>query len=280
MKKLFVFLIILFTNLSFAQSKKEQIELLNLRIDSLMVVLQNDRNGSLKLVQEHNQIIDKLNSDLGKSEQKNTMQEKEIYRFEQLNKERTTEIEKLRKMHAETTDSIAKLLQQCRENKFSSKLNYSENNYDQIALNFKTKTKELDDCKKWITNVVQNEFPLDTTYVTPLCMDYIQYNIQSYLGYIGEDELEIYNPTKLKEYYDFKYSKFHHLFETGNCGWQSRKILQLDYLGELNNGYWFNIVIKGGCGFNDYSNTIKRVIKIIKRNNNFYIDNFLSFSEE
>ena len=64
MKKLFVFLIILFTNLSFAQSKKEQIELLNFRVDSLNQILKAQRNTHQEKVTAFNSTISNLQSQL------------------------------------------------------------------------------------------------------------------------------------------------------------------------------------------------------------------------
>ena len=77
-----------------------------------------------------------------------------------------------------------------------------------------------------------------------------------------------------------KYSKFGHLFESGNCGWASKSLSKFEFLGELNNGDWFKLTIRGGCGTNEYSTTIVRVIKVIKKSNRFYIDNFISLTQE
>ena len=52
MKKLLIFLTVLFTNLSLAQSKKEQIAELQSRIDSLNTVLISERNANNQRIQE------------------------------------------------------------------------------------------------------------------------------------------------------------------------------------------------------------------------------------
>ena len=66
-----------------------------------------------------------------------------------------------------------------------------------------------------------------------------------------------------------------HAFETGNCGWGTQKLTKFDYLGELNNGDWFRLTIKGGCGDNDYSETITRVIKVISSDGRYQIANLI-----
>jgi hypothetical protein len=77
-----------------------------------------------------------------------------------------------------------------------------------------------------------------------------------------------------------KYSNFGHLFETGNGGWGTKKLTKVEYLGELNNGDWFKLTIKGGVGENDFSTTLVRVIKVIRKGNTFYVDNFMSLTQE
>jgi hypothetical protein len=48
----------------------------------------------------------------------------------------------------------------------------------------------------------------------------------------------------------------------------------------LNNGDWFKLTIKGGGGENDFSTTLVRVIKVIRKGNTFYVDNFMSLTQE
>ena len=84
---------------------------------------------------------------------------------------------------------------------------------------------------------------------------------------------------KWQDKYDVNYSHFSHLFENGDCGWGTREIVELKHLGTLNDGEWFQLTIEGGCGEKDYSETIIRVLKIIKVNNTYKIDNFLSLKD-
>ena len=62
MKKVFTLTILLSALVSFGQSKKEQIEILNSRVDSLKVVINNER-------QNFNIALDSLNQVLGKTQQ-------------------------------------------------------------------------------------------------------------------------------------------------------------------------------------------------------------------
>ena len=62
MKKIFVLTILLSALVSFGQSKKEQIEILNSRVDSLKVVINNER-------QNFDIALDSLNQVLGKTQQ-------------------------------------------------------------------------------------------------------------------------------------------------------------------------------------------------------------------
>ena len=59
MKKIFFIIIIIQTNFTFSQSKKEQIKLLTENVDSLKTVLENERNFNFKKAQERNCLIPK-----------------------------------------------------------------------------------------------------------------------------------------------------------------------------------------------------------------------------
>ena len=60
MKKIIFIILIFQTNLIFSQSKKEEIMLLKVSVDSLKIVLENDRNSNFKKVQELNSAIENL----------------------------------------------------------------------------------------------------------------------------------------------------------------------------------------------------------------------------
>ena len=119
----------------------------------------------------------------------------------------------------------------------------------------------------------------DTSYVTKKCYDYIFDVLDFYWGADGSIDEKTLNK-KWANQYDLKHSGWGHLFETGNGGWGTKKLTKIELLGELNNGDWFKLTIKGGSGENDFSTTLVRVIKVIRKGNSFYIDNFISLSDE
>ena len=64
MKKIFFIILIFQTNLTFSQSKKEQIELLKGNVDSLKTVLENERNSNLNKVQDLNSTIENFENQI------------------------------------------------------------------------------------------------------------------------------------------------------------------------------------------------------------------------
>ena len=64
MKNIFFIILIIQTNLTFSQSKKEKIKLLIGNIDSLKTVLENERNSNFKKVQELNSAIENFENQI------------------------------------------------------------------------------------------------------------------------------------------------------------------------------------------------------------------------
>lgn len=64
MKKIFFIIIIIQTNFTFSQSKKEQIKLLTENVDSLKTVLENERNFNFKKAQERNSAIENFENQI------------------------------------------------------------------------------------------------------------------------------------------------------------------------------------------------------------------------
>ena len=118
----------------------------------------------------------------------------------------------------------------------------------------------------------------DSSYFTKKCLAFINDVIDNNWGYDGSIDDKTLKK-KWENLYDLKYSNFGHLFETGHGGWGTKKLTKIEYLGELNNGDWFKLTIKGGNGANDFSTTLVRIIKVVKKGDTFYIDNFLGLSE-
>ena len=54
----------------------------------------------------------------------------------------------------------------------------------------------------------------------------------------------------------------------------------IEFIGDLNGGDWYKLTIEGGCGENDYSNTLVRLVKLNEENGSFKIANFMSLQDE
>jgi len=155
----------------------------------------------------------------------------------------------------------------------------SETDYDSYSKKFIVREKDLTEVKKWLNKIVLMQDSDKPSYMTNQCGSYVYDAIDNAWGYPGAIDEKTLRKKWAKKY-DLKYSSFGHTFETGNGGWGSKKLANITYLGELNDGDWFRLVVKGGVMENDYSETIVRVVKVIQKNNKYYIDNFLSLSEE
>lgn len=156
-------------------------------------------------------------------------------------------------------------------------VNIPENNYDNLKTKFVKTDKDISQQEKWIRSLIDRNVTEGTSGVfTSKCNDYVNDVIEVAWGYDGSiDEATLKKRWSNK--YDLKYADFANVFDgDGNGGWGSKKISNLEYLGEVNNGDWFKLTIKGGTLNNDYSETLIRVIKVINKNGKFFIDNFLS----
>ena len=289
MKKILFFILIFQTNLTFSQSKKEEIELLKVNVDSLKIVLENERNSNFKKVQELNSAIENLKNQISsmESEVKDAiynLNKKELENIQLKNglNQNLTEISSLKIKLINKNDSliiISNELHKIKTTTQNTNSNIPENNYDLLVPKFVNKEKDISEYNKWLANIVENEFDGDTSYMTKKCFDYVGDVIDFAWGYDGSIDEKTLNK-KWANQYDLKYSNFGHLFEAGNGGWGTKKLTKVEFLGELNNGDWFKLTIKGGGGENDFSTTLVRVIKVIRKGNTFYVDNFMSLTQE
>ncbi len=289
MKKAIFIFFLLQTGLIYGQSKKEQIETLKMRTDSLTNLLANEREMNVARVQEHIYIkglaqnqIDSLRTDLKKINNIYDKMELENTRLKIDLNLNLTEINKLKNQLINKTDSliiISNELKQIKVKPQNAFSNIPENNFDILITKFINQEKNTTEYKNWIANIVLKDFDGDSTYVTKKCLAYINDVIDNAWGYDGSIDDKTLNK-KWATQYDLKYSNFGHLFETGNGGWGTKKLTKIEFLGELNNGNWFKLTIKGGSGSNDTSTTLVRIIKVIKKEEAFYLDNFLSLSEQ
>ena len=321
MKTILIAFLILTSGLTHAQSKKEQIEYLKFKTDSLTRVLETERSKSQKQVQELNSTL--MNTENHKKSLANSLDSAdkaisaERINFLSIQKELNLTIEKqinkndsLRaiciNINAESGKKQVLIdnLQQSIKGKSDSifllttkianlkapKTSFPENNYDVLKTIFTNQDKDVSGLKKLILGIYRDDLK-GTLSLTKQCSDFVTDLSETKLGYPvevsqkninGEDTVIYVNPMdeiefkkKWSQYYDLKYAGFTHLYENGNCGWASKKVASVEYLGELNNGDWFQFTIKGGCGTNDFSETIHRVIKVIKNDNAYFIDYFI-----
>ena len=273
----------------FAQSKKEQIELLTTSVDSLKSILEKERNLNIKNLQKQNLAIENLENvnESIKLEVKdclNKLNKKELENAQLINDVNLnlTEISSLKMQLIKNKDSLNNISNELNKLKtltLKPQANITENNYDLLVTKFGNKEKDISEYNKWLANIVAMDLDGDTSYVTKNCLAYIIDVIDFYWGYDGSIDEKTLNK-KWANQYDLKHSNFGHLFESGNGGWGTKKLTKVEFLGELNNGDWFKLTIKGGSETNDFSTTLVRVIKVIKKGNSFYIDNFISLTSE
>lgn len=289
MKKIIFIILIFQTNMIFSQSKKKEIMLLKVNVDSLKIVLENDRNSNFKEVQELNSAIENLKNKISslESEVKDAiynLNQKELENMQLKNvlNQNLTEISSLKIKLINKNDSLIIISNELHKIKTATQnthSNFPENNYDLLVPKFRNKEKDISEYNKWLANIVAMDLDGDTSYVTKKCYDYIFDVLDFYWGADGSIDEKTLNK-KWANQYDLKHSNFGHLFESGNGGWGTKKLTKIEFLGELNNGDWFKLTIKGGSGENDFSTTLVRVIKVIRKGNSFYIDNFISLSDE
>jgi len=273
----------------YAQSKKEQIELLTTSVDSLKSILEKERILNIKNLQEQNLAIENLENvnEAMKLEVKdclNKLNKKELENTQLINDVNLnlTEISSLKMQLVKNKDSLNNISNELNKLKtltLKPQANITENNYDLLVTKFGNKEKDISEYNKWLANIVAMDLDGDTSYVTKNCLAYIFDVLDFYWGYDGSIDEKTLNK-KWANQYDLKHSNFGHLFESGNGGWGTKKLVKVEFLGELNSGDWFKLTIKGGSGTNDFSTTLIRVIKVIKKGNAFYIDNFISLTLE
>jgi hypothetical protein len=126
---------------------------------------------------------------------------------------------------------------------------FQENDYRYLSQCFEKRDIDISKYTQWIKSIPDTE----GLVFTDKCAQFIEDVQNYYWGYedsISEDQLK----KKWQTVYDLDFANWGHPFESGNCGWQTVKIISVEYLGDLNYGSWFKIEIVGGCGFNDFSN--------------------------
>jgi hypothetical protein len=150
---------------------------------------------------------------------------------------------------------------------------FPENDYAALNKRITKSAKDTSEIRSWFERSLQPLADTDAMF-TKECLEFVKDVGDCTWGYDGSisaDDLR----KKWGRRFDLR-NLWDHAFENGNCGWATRKVAGFQYLGELNGGDWFRLTIKGGCGDNDYSETITRVVKVVSSNGQCQIANLVA----
>ena len=148
-----------------------------------------------------------------------------------------------------------------------------ENDYRLVKTKLQPSKRDVAAIRSWMElNLAPSADP--TAMFSSECREFANDISASVWGYDGSITAE-----QVKKKWGHRFdvrNPWDHSFEDGNCGWASRKLAGFRYLGVLNDGDWFLLTIKGGCGDNDYSRKLERVVKVETRNGNYRITNMMN----
>ena len=155
-----------------------------------------------------------------------------------------------------------------------------ETNFDSYKSKLTKLNGDHSKIENWLKKIVSmdkdRDFDGSTSYMTKECFNFVRDVMDFNWGYPGSIEEATFK-SKWSATFDLNYTNYGHLFENGNGGWVVKKLTDIKYLGNLNDGEWFQLTIKGGSTENE--NKLIRVVKVIEKNNSFYLSNFLGISE-
>ena len=296
MQKILLFILLSFTaTILNAQSKKEQIETITSTLDSLIKDAAskqqyfNDKIDSLKKTetnQRQNFIykLDSLNKIISKNQKEHELQidnarnkinelKTQIISLNSINESMTLELKTKDQQIDSLSNKIANLSDVL--DSLSNPIIINENDWQLIESALKWIEKDHSKIIQWFN---KNLYPASNSIYTHSCYSYILDAVDFNSGYPGSIEEEEFI-SKWSSMFDLNYASFSHPFENGNCGWASFKFKNIEFLGNFNYGDWYKLTILGGCGENDYSQTLVRVVKIIEENGSFKIANFISLRD-
>ncbi len=272
--------IMVFTiTMAHAQSKKEQIENLTFSLDSLNQLIAGERQNFIITLDSLSQLLSKNKQDFELEMKKSAITIKnvnsQLIRLYAINDTINNElITKVQEIDSLTIKNL-RLLEVI--DSLSIPRIDAENDWLLIESNLKWIEKDCTTTIQWLSNNIFKEGVEDI--YTPTCYSYVTDAMDYYWGYPGSIEEDEFK-SKWKSIFDLKYSSFGHPFQNGNCDWASFKLESIEFLGSLNDGDWYKLTISGGCGENDYSQTLVRVVKTIEENGSFRIANFISLRDE
>jgi hypothetical protein len=278
MTKIILSAVMVFTmTIANAQSKKEQIENLTFSLDSLNQVVSGERQNFNTTLDSLNQLLSKNQQDFELEMDKSSITIKnlntQLIRLNSINDSINIQLITKDQKIDSLTLKILKLLANI--DSLSNPKIDKENNWLLIESNLKWIEKDYSKTEQWFN---KNIFNGGQDIYTPTCYSYVMDATDYYWGYPGSIEEDEFK-SKWESIFDLKYSSFGHAFQNGNCGWTSFEIRNIEFLGVLNGGDWYKLTIKGGCGENDYSETLVRIVKVIEKNESFKIANFLSLKD-
>ncbi len=148
-----------------------------------------------------------------------------------------------------------------------------ENNFSALKPHIKAVAKDTSAIRLWIEKNLDPSID-PTVMLSKPCREFSEDVSELAWGYDGS-----ISETQLTKKWGSRFdtsTTWDHAFENGNCGWASRKLAGFEYLGELNAGDWFLLFIKGGCGENDFSESLQRVVKVERINGGYQITNLVN----
>lgn len=271
-------LFVLFSSLCLGQSKKEQIINLNKSIDSLATIVIYERQVSTQKNNDFLTEVKKLSDRLVQKQQDSKSFQDTITALSKKMLRCSRENDKFKKKLKDISQKNLEMEAELKILKDSEKIVISENDFTLIENNIVLVQKDVSVLNLWLKKIVIEPMSSLEKRFTKSCYAYVQDATEFYWGNPGSiDEFELKD--KWKNFFDLDYSSFGHVFENGNCGWETKTVNSIDYFGDLNGGSWFEMSIVGGCNAGEVSESIIRIVKIINVENDFKIANFLSVKD-
>ena len=278
MKLLFTF--ILLSGVFFGQSKKEQIEILTNRVDSLNTVLQTTRDYASTEIKELHTMVDGLNTEISELKKSLSEIESSVANLEKDKSKLTRENEKFKTDLEEMSKNNLELEAKVKMVNASGSEMVTENNYSKI-INSLNHSMSGGNVRDWLERTVKNESVQFTDFMTKKCAEYANERRATILAGMYEGGGEYSYDDLVRKYgddFDLNNSNWIHPFFGGQDTYGETDIKSLEYLGALNNGFWFKVVSCNPDCNNASSTKVVRVVKVIKSGADYKVDNFLSLS--